>query len=162
MYLSTGHKQADKDRDGKTCKSIEHHIDKTMDDENLIVMGDFNGHIGLIGNQRLDRNGKFVKKLMDEKNMTLLNLEEKCDGSVTWEKNGSKSTIDFILTNNEASKGFMEMKIDEEKEIYDLSDHNLIQATFSLDARRERNIKTSTKKKFTICLITTSYRQHLA
>ena len=109
-------------------------------------MGDFNGHIGLIGNRRLDRNGKFVKKLMDEKNLTLLNLEEKCVGTVTWEKNESRSTIDFILVNNEGNKDFLQMNIDEKKEIYDLSDHNLIQASFNWDARRERNFSTTTKE----------------
>ena len=130
MYLATGQRREDTERNDKITKKIEEHVDKTECNENMILMGDFNGHLDFLGNQNCDRNGKFVKKLMDEKDLILLNIEEECEGIVTWEKKDMKSTIDFLLVNRELYKRFGNMKIDEKKQIFDQSDHNLLSASF--------------------------------
>ena len=63
-------------------------------------MGDFNGHIGIIGQQKEDKNGKFVKQLAELYNMSILNMDEKCTGESTWSRNNVSSTIDFVLIND--------------------------------------------------------------
>ena len=70
-----------------------------LSDEMLLVMGDFNGHLGIIGKQRLDRNGKYVLELMEKWNLTLLNADDRCEGEITREQRGEKSAIDFVLVN---------------------------------------------------------------
>ena len=97
-------------------------------------MGDFNGHTGTIGC-----------------NLTMLDTD-KCTGINTWSRGDQKSTIDFVLVNN---KGYqtcewililivnwqdsrlsitpMWMNIDETQDVFDLSDHYLIDIELKLN-----------------------------
>ena len=54
----------------------------------------------------------------------------RCKGEITWQRNHQVSAIDFVIVDNKAYENFAEMNIDENKEIYDLSDHNLIECKF--------------------------------
>ena len=56
-------------------------------------------------------------------------------------QNENKSVIDFILVNNQMYNYFTEMCIDENKEQYDLSDHNLLTATFKIEYNKGRRVK---------------------
>ena len=67
------------------------------EDSKLLVSGDFNGHLGFLGRQNLDRNGRFVLDLLDRHNLILLNADDKCSGEVTREENGQKSAMIFSL-----------------------------------------------------------------
>ena len=107
------------------------------DKDGLLVMGDFNGHIKMLDQSKEDANGKMVLKWMDEFNLTLLNLDEKCKGLYTWRRkllNGKeqKSAIDFILVNNKMYELFEGMSIDEDRLRIDYSDHSLLSAEFTL------------------------------
>ena len=62
-------------------------------------MGDFNGHIGLLGKQKLNRNGKVVLNLMEKYNLILLNMDANCCGETTRSQNNEQSTIDYVLVN---------------------------------------------------------------
>lgn len=62
--------------------------------------------------------------------MILLNGNVRCNGETTWESRGLKSAIDFILVNQDMYSKFINMIIDEEREKYDLSDHNRMSALF--------------------------------
>ena len=44
----------------------------------------------------------------------------KCKGEITWQRNNQVSAIDFIIVDNKAYENFVEMNVDENKEIYDL------------------------------------------
>ena len=68
-------------------------------------------------------------------NLILINGDERCVGQLTWSRQNQKSTIDFVLMNNEAYKVFQKMKIDEEKEIMDISDHNLVTLELEIATR---------------------------
>ena len=48
-----------------------------------MIIGDFNGHIEGLGEQREDTNGKMVKDWMKYKEMTLVNMDDKCEGVIT-------------------------------------------------------------------------------
>ena len=90
----------------------------------VILLGDFNGHVGFLGPQEVNMNGEKVLHWITDKNLILLNGDPRCSGEITWENRGFKSSIDFILVNQTMYSKFNHMKIDEEKSQFDLSDHN--------------------------------------
>lgn len=109
---------------------IKNLLDDLQPEENLVILGDFNGHLGFLGTQELDRNGKFVIELMEYYNLILINGDDRCVGETTREENGHKSAIDFVLVSSAMYRSFTDMKIDEEKNKFDLSDHCLLETKF--------------------------------
>ena len=81
-------------------------------------------------------------------NLTLLNMDDKCIGTTTWSREckNQKSTVDFVLVNNNLYKKFVGMKIDEDKDEIDISDHHLITVTLNF----ENNNNKFNKKQYTI------------
>ena len=73
---------------------------RNLEDDILILLGDFNGHLGFIGDQPQNFNGKIVLDIMTECNLILINGTEKCNGTITWSRRDQRSAIDFILMNN--------------------------------------------------------------
>ena len=69
------------------------------DDELVFIMGHFNVHVGIIGEQDLNHNRKIVLDIITENNMIMLNDIDKCKGTYTWSRRQSKSVIDFVLVN---------------------------------------------------------------
>ena len=136
IYFATA---ADNARTNLIEKELYKQIEK-FSNRNLSVLGDFNAHIGLIGKQKLDRNGKKVLNLMEHFNLSLLNLENTCIGQTTWEQNEYKSTIDFIMTNLSMYSAFETMLIDENHEKIKISDHNFISASFKF---KKTNLKAT-------------------
>ena len=65
-----------------------------------------------------------------EYDLILLNGDSKCVGQYTWGRQEQRSAIDFVLVNKELHRHFSEMRIDEEKQVIDLSDHNLVTVAF--------------------------------
>ena len=53
---------------------IRRGINHCDDDEFVFIMGDFNAHVGIIGEQELNYNGKIVLDIMTENNMIVLLL----------------------------------------------------------------------------------------
>ena len=43
-------------------------------DENIILLGDYNAHLGFVGPQKLNKNGKVVIDLMEACNLILLKV----------------------------------------------------------------------------------------
>ena len=96
----------DKSKDGekvnaKIRKDIEKRIE-VKDDEGLIILGDFNGHIRGLGPQETDFNGKMVLEWLSTYNLILLNMDDRCQGVTTWsrETKNQCSAVDFDLVNN--------------------------------------------------------------
>ena len=116
-------------------------LEQIQENEKLIVLGDFNGHLGFLGEQSLNENGRFVIDMMEENNLILLNTDESCIGVNTREENGHKSAIDFVLVNDLMYRTFTGMEIDETKEKFDISDHCLIKVNFKV-RRATSNFKS--------------------
>ena len=125
LYLSTNDEKRNIILDKEISKTVE-----KLNNENLLLLGDFNGHTEIIGKQKLNRNGKRVLSFGERYNLTLLNLDEKCTGEVTWEQNEKQSVIDFVLRNENMYANFMKMNIDDHWDILKISDHNLISVEF--------------------------------
>ena len=79
-------------------------------------MGDFNAHLGFIGEQETNYNGQLILDIMTERNMILMNDTDKCTGTTTWSRQSQKGTIDFLLVNNAAYNICSRMQIDEKQE----------------------------------------------
>ena len=133
-------------KDQRRNEKIKHCLNTLLenvdDSENVIVLGDFNGHLGFIGEQSLDINGRYVLELMENYNLSLLNGDDSCTGVATREESGNRSTIDFVLVNKEMYSKFEEMIVDENKEYYDLSDHCLIKVNFKMKDIQRKDTET--------------------
>ncbi len=107
----------------RILREVEEKIRRRKADIGVLVLGDFNGHLGYLGHQKENRNGKLVNDFIDEMDMCLLNIEEECKGRYTWERGKERSVINLVMTDREARRRFVAMEIDEERERFDLSDH---------------------------------------
>ena len=101
-----------------------------VEDEALIIIGDFNGHIGILGEQNLDKNGQVILEWMNNYSLILLNSDDECRGTYTWSRGSQKSVIDYMLVNTKMYSHFQNMEVDEKQEKIDVTDHNLLSAEF--------------------------------
>ena len=146
---------SDKSKEGgqKRNKAIKSEIDKAMEkskekDEAFLVLGDFNGHIGILGHQKENQHGKIVLNWIEEDGLTLLNLDDKCEGVYTWSRGNQKSVIDYALVNRKMYNHFVEMKIDENKEEFRESDHHLISIKFRFQKTGEKRKNKWIKREY--------------
>lgn len=105
----------------------------------LIIIGDFNGHVGFLGEHKLHEGGRIILSFMENHNVIMADDDMHTKGLYTWEGRGSKSMIDYTLINAALYRTFKDMLIDE-KEIYDLSHHNIIQVRLKKEGI-VRNVK---------------------
>ena len=127
----------DQERNDEIRRELRDIIEKFADNERIMVLGDFNGHLDFLGDQSLNDNGKFVVDLIEHYNLILANCDDRCIEVTTREENGHKSVIDFIMVNSVLYDYFVEMRIDEQKEKFDLSDHCLVKMDLATDKNEE-------------------------
>ena len=124
------------ERNEKILNTLDNEISKVDDHEHLMMLGDFNGHLEFIGQQKLNVNGKMILNLLEKWNLILLHGDLRCEGIHTQHQNGQKNAIDFIIVNQVLYSYFVGMKIDEDKLECDLSDHCLCDAWFDFKEGR--------------------------
>ena len=90
----------------KIKSKLENIVGAVDEDGDLVLLGDFNVHVGIVGPQELNRNGCLLLDLMETYNLILLNNDEKCVGEITRSCRGERSTIDFVLVNRRAYNKF--------------------------------------------------------
>lgn len=103
--------------------------------EQVIVMGDMNGHISILG-EEINRNGTLLLEFVEEYDSEILNLTI-AEGRVTWAERGRESAIDYILVNEKARRMVRDMWIDEEGLIDIVSDHNMMVLNCVSQGQRE-------------------------
>ena len=86
-------------RNRRIQEMVEGRIEKEGD-EGLVVRGDFNAHLELLGAKEDDINGRMVLDWLDRYNLVLLNADKKCKGLFTWGRREQRSTIDLVLENH--------------------------------------------------------------
>ena len=144
VYFSVTNGLEDKIRNSKMRKEAEKIIGNLEEgNEAYLILGDMNGHTGLIGQQKENENGKMIKDWMNNFGLILLNLDEKCEGTYTWRRNDQKSVIAYALVNGLCYHLCSGMNIDKDREIFDLSDHNIITVELKLPRRTNLNFKKS-------------------
>ena len=114
-------------------------------DEEVLIMGDMNGHIGIL-NERVNANGERLLKFMDEADVENLNVTM-ADGKVTWRARENESAIDFVLANEGARRNIRKMVIDEEGEWDVNTDHNVLWVEFCFGKSVEKEKVESGKKR---------------
>ena len=112
--------------------------------EKVIIMGDMNGHIGMLG-ERMNRNGEMLDEFVDEMNLENLNMTI-AEGRVTWSARNNESAIDYVLVNKNMRESVSRMWIDEDGMIDVVSDHNCLIVECKLNGKKVRNEKRSKKK----------------
>ena len=133
IYLSVIRSASERKSNQEIMTEIGRGISHCDDDEFVFIMGDFNAHVGIIGDQKLNYNGKIVLDIMTENNMIMLNDTDKCTGTYTWSRGQSKSVIDFVLVNSLSLGICDQMDLDEQQAQFDLTDHNLIEISLKLN-----------------------------
>ena len=94
----------------------------TCSEEPLLIVGDFNAHVGndesgINGNnEKINRNGKKIRELIERRNLTLLNSTELCKGLWTRVSKDEKSIIDLAICNEPMLTQIHEMVVDEERQ----------------------------------------------
>lgn len=123
VYFCVNEKEGNNKIRQEMEKYIEANIEKPII---IIIIGDYNGHVGFKGEQKLDENGKMIINWMEKHSLTMLN-DVKCKGLYTWGRNNQRSVIDYALASDRFYEKYIKMEIDEDQEKFDLSDHNLIE-----------------------------------
>ena len=130
VYMATGNTQASRERNNKITESIREVLDNNKEEYGVILLGDLNGHLGHLGTQQENENGRRIKRIAGEHNLVIANLDDRCEGETTWSRGGMKSTIDYIMIDRKLMEIYQKMIIDEDQIQWELSDHNLIEAVF--------------------------------
>ena len=112
--------------------------------EGLLILGDFNGHLEKLDGRKEDIKGRTALDWPTNFDLVLMNSDKKCEGTITREKENKKTAIDMVLMNRKLYEKFKSMKIDEDRDILDISDHNLISIEFNARQKSGHNFN---KKK---------------
>ena len=109
--------------------------------EQVIVMGDMNGHIGILG-EPMNENGERLLNFAERNDLEILNVTI-AEGRVTWSRRQSESAIDYIMVNERARKHVLKMCVDEERKINIPSDHNMlwIKYVWSIESANGKSVK---------------------
>ena len=99
----------------------------------LLLGGDANSHIVELDG-RTNPRGKLLEEFAVSHGLNIVNLTNKCSGRYT----RGTSAIDFVLTNTSAYEILETMRIDENREVTDISDHNLLTVECSAKIRKSQ------------------------
>ena len=146
LYMTTG-KRNEIIQENRRKYNIIKSVIKENREKSVLIMGDMNGHIGILG-EKIDKNGELLLAFTEENYLEIGNITM-AKGKVTWSRKGGKekSAIDFILMNDHMKYRIQEIIIDEEKEVDLKSDHNMIITKLKTKEQvNMRNTVQTTKK----------------
>ena len=126
----------------------------TVQKDSLLLVGDLNSKIEYVNGQinAISSNGKYLKDVIIQSNLRVLNFSNKCTGKWTHviRKSNQKSVIDYIIVDEELSGKVTEILIDEDclhtpfrivtenkKPRAQYSDHNTIITKFKVNRDNE-------------------------
>ena len=145
--MKTGNDNETKEHNKKIIEEIGQIVEeKEIQQKATIVLGDFNGHLGYLGNQEENMNGKLINKMIQD--LILLNIDSRCKGTYTWQRGEQKSAIDLIMVNQCGYEKFKEMEVDEKREKYDLSDHCMARLSLKIKKNKQKMEKEETIEKY--------------
>lgn len=133
VYLRTGNENEVIENNKTILRHLMRKAEEAEQRQQMyIAAGDFNGHLGYLGQQSENENGRWINNFIEESGLILMNIDAKCIGVYTWERGDTKSAIDFVLANERAYRSIQGMRIDEEREILDISDHCMIEVKMNI------------------------------
>ena len=120
MYGIASEGRADKGEIEEWYNDLEIEYIRNMENP-VVIIGDMNAHIGNDSEgfqgepSHINKNGHQLRELVKRRNLTIMNKEEICKGKYTREDpNGTKSIIDYVICNQEATGNIKKMIIDED------------------------------------------------
>lgn len=141
VYLSVGSSRVKENENLVAC--LRKDAQRWARDREVIVVGDFNGHISELDGYT-DANGALLMQLADDLNLSIANLDPRCEGQVTWCARSSKTSIDYALVSPRLNSLLRCIHIDEEGAFSLGSDHNRLRLDFSHSNHRVKEHKTQT------------------
>ena len=78
----------------------------------VVVMGDFNAHIGLGEEVTPNRNGRRLLNMTFAANMAIVNELSICEGRWTWESGSKQSVVDYILVPHNLKDNIVKMVVE--------------------------------------------------
>ena len=112
--------------------------------ERVLVVGDMNGHIGLLG-ERMNFNGALLRETCEGESLEILN-ETIAEGKVTWCKREQQSVVDYVLVNETEREKVVSVWIDEGREFSVNTDHNLVLVRHECRMERKEKVKQKQAK----------------
>ncbi|KAM7291590.1 hypothetical protein ISCGN_028163, partial [Ixodes scapularis] len=119
----------------KIYECLMQDIQELQGQHEVIVLGDFNGHLEELDG-KMDANSRRLMNLARRNNLVVSNLEEKCEGTVTWTARDQCSSIDYGLLSPGIYDRLTSMKIDEDGLGNLGSDHNRLRLIFETHVDR--------------------------
>jgi len=113
-----------------------------------VIMGDFNAHVGFLGDHPLNANGELMLRFMEDWNLVMLNAHENCEGLYTRIQGLERSVLDYYLVDERMSNKFRYAYVDESKEVFDLSDHCYMSAGFEILKRESKRDRKYVYKEY--------------
>ncbi|XP_076302014.1 uncharacterized protein LOC143220195 [Lasioglossum baleicum] len=123
----------------------------SIDVNRCIIAGDFNAKSPAWGSSTLDEHGGIIMELCNSCDV----IPTLSEGTFTFERNGHKTLIDFMLCGKSVSENISNSRILEE---YTASDHRYLMHEFLLNEQNKNNIQKN-KKKPNIKAFTRLYTQ---
>lgn len=154
VYLGVSHEHYSENVGIARC--IREDIQRWGRDKEVLLLGDFNGHIQELDGY-LDHNGGLMQALAEDLELEVVNLRADCEGTITWCARGSSTSIDYALISPGLSKMLHTAHIDEEGRYSLGSDHNRIKLEF--DASPWRRKKTEHRKPASRYLPVAAYEE---
>ncbi|KAH7964512.1 hypothetical protein HPB51_027250 [Rhipicephalus microplus] len=118
----------------------------TAADNELIVIGDFNGHTSEL-DWHLDANGKLLLQLAEDLDLVIMNPEPQWEGQLTWCDRGSATNIDYALVSLRLHAMLQRCGVDEEGKYSLGSDHNRLRLDFGHSSHKGKIISWRKKIK---------------
>ena len=132
-------------------RSIQTKVENLLEvdpDTYLMVLGDLNGRlVELEPNIKSDANGEMIRSWVEKKNLIHLNAMDTCKGKYTFKTVNGKSAIDHVLVNENMRQKHLNMWVDEDKTMLDISDHNLVRVWFKMGNNNYRGGKRNLEKE---------------
>ena len=116
--------------------------------ERILIVEDMNEHIGLLGEEP-NEIGQLLIDFTEDMRHENLNVTIG-DGRVTWNAGGHMAAIDFMLVNERAREHVMNMWVEERREIYIGSDHNMLVLNMSVSRPKVKSVSKENKCKWKI------------
>ncbi|KAH9383325.1 hypothetical protein HPB48_024445 [Haemaphysalis longicornis] len=145
VYLAVNTKHRDENVQSLEC--VRRDARQWATDRELIILGDFNGHLSELDGHT-DFNGRLVLGLAEDMQLSILNLDQRCVGQVTWCARGSTTTIDYALISHGLDSACRMCTVDGEGLRSVGSDHNRLCLQFEAAGFRKRKPQRKDRGKY--------------
>ena len=133
VYMAVDKTEHDEENDMliQLLKGKVDYLDR--DNNKVIVLGDMNAHFKHLDGLRENGNSKRLDELIGQgRGLSMVNGSQKCEGVFTWQRNNSKTVIDYVLVGKDNVELVEHLKIDDRGEIPIASDHNVLELNLKL------------------------------